>query len=139
MQPGAATADHEFRALYVALAQEVLAVAAARGVVPEAFDGFDPMAYFANAPAHAAQRSLDHLVAHNRKSVKTHSGIWRDLAVRRRPTEVDAQLGIVLTLGAHAHVTTPITARLVALIHDIERGEREQSINNLRVLQEAMP
>jgi hypothetical protein len=26
-------------------------------------------------------------------------GIWRDLAVRNRPTEVDAQLGIVVAIG----------------------------------------
>ena len=47
-------------------------------------------------PRGAAERSLDELVAHNRRSAKTHSGIWRDLAVRKRPTEVDAQLGIVV-------------------------------------------
>ena len=74
------------------------------------------------APAGAAERSLDALVAHNRRSAKSHSGIWRDLAVRKRPTEVDAQLGIVVTLGAEAGVPTPLTARLVALIHEIERG-----------------
>ena len=67
-------------------------------------------------------RSLDDLVAHNRRSAKTHSGIWRDLAVRKRPTEVDAQLGIVVTLGARAGVPTPLTARLVELIHEIESG-----------------
>ena len=89
---------------------------------PEAFDGFDPTAYLPTAPDGAAERSLDALVAHNRRSAKTHSGIWRDLAVRKRPTEVDAQLGIVVTLGAEAGVPTPLTARLVALIHEIERG-----------------
>lgn len=117
----------EYRPLYVALAREILAVAAARDVRPEPFDGFDPGAYLASAPAGAAERSLDALVAHNRKSAKSHSGIWRDLAVRKRPTEVDAQLGVVVTLGTAAGVATPITARLVALIHEIERGERPQS------------
>jgi 2-dehydropantoate 2-reductase len=128
-----------YTALYVALSQEILAVAAARGVTPEAFDGFDPSAYLVGAPAGAAQRSLDHLVAHNRKSAKTHSGIWRDLAVRKRPTEVDAQLGIVVTLGADAGVDTPITARLVALIHEIERGTREQSLEALAELATLAP
>ena len=85
-----------YRPLYIALAREILAVAAARGVTPEAFDGFDPAAYLPDAPPGAAERSLDDLVAHNRRSAKTHSGIWRDLAVRKRPTEVDAQLGIVV-------------------------------------------
>jgi 2-dehydropantoate 2-reductase len=123
-----------YRHLYVALAREVLAVAAARGVQPEAFDGFDPSAYLATAPAGAADRSLDALVAHNRRSAKSHSGIWRDLAVRKRPTEVDAQLGIIVTLGVEAGVPAPLTARLVALIHEIERGARPQSLATLDAL-----
>ncbi len=124
----------EYRDLYVALAREMLAVAAARGVTPEAFDGFDPAAYLPSAPPGAAARSLDDLVAFNRRSAKTHSGIWRDLAVRRRPTEVDAQLGIVATLGRQAGVPTPLTECLVALIHEIENGARAQSLDTLAVL-----
>ena len=117
-----------YRELYIALAREVLAVAAARNVHPESFDGFEPSAYLANAPSGAAERSLDALIAHNRRSAKSHSGIWRDLAVRKRPTEVDAQLGIVVTLGAEVGVRTPLTVRLVDLIHEIERGVRPQSL-----------
>jgi 2-dehydropantoate 2-reductase len=122
------------RHLYIALAREILAVAAARGVRPEAFDGFDPAAYLSSAPAGAAEASLDALVAHNRRSAKSHSGIWRDLAVRKRPTEVDAQLGIVVTLGAEAGIPTPLTARLVALIHEVEHGRRPQSLDTLETL-----
>lgn len=122
------------RHLYIALAREILAVAGARGVVPEAFDGFDPAAYLPSAPADAAHLSLDALVAHNRRSAKTHSGIWRDLAVRKRRTEVDAQLGIVATLGQEAGVATPLLSRLIALIHDIEDGVRAQSIETLDAL-----
>ena len=121
----------EYRALYIALAREILAVARARGVRPEAFDGFDPAAYLPDAPAGAAARSLDDLVVHNLRSAKTHSGIWRDLAVRKRPTEVDAQLGIVVSLGAEAGVPTPLTARVVELIHEVERGQRPQSLEAL--------
>ena len=129
-----ALARPEYRYIYIALAREILAVAAARGVTPEAFDGFDPAAYLPQAPSGAAEQSLDALVAHNRRSAKTHSGIWRDLAVRKRPTEVDAQLGIVVILGAEAGVPTPLTARLVALIHDIEMGARPQSLETLDAL-----
>ncbi|MDE3126602.1 MAG: 2-dehydropantoate 2-reductase [Gemmatimonadota bacterium] len=123
-----------YRETYIALAREILSVAAARGVTPEAFDGFDPAAFVPSAPAGAAERSLDELVAHNRRSAKTHSGIWRDLAVRKRPTEVDAQLGIVATLGAASGVPTPLTSRLVELIHEVERGERAQSLDALDAL-----
>ena len=124
----------EHRGLYIALAREILAVARARGVRPEAFDGFDPAAYLPDAPTGAAEKSLDGLVAHNRKSAKTHTGIWRDLAVRKRPTEVDAQLGIIVTLGAESGVATPLTARVVELIHDVERGRRAQSLETLDAL-----
>ena len=120
-----------YRPLYIALAREILAVARGSRHPPESFDGFDPSAYLTSAPSGAAERSLDALVAHNRRSAKSHSGIWRDLAVRKRPTEVDAQLGIVVTLGAEAGVPTPLTTRLVELIHEIERGARAQSLDAL--------
>ena len=129
-----ALARPEYRGLYLALAREILAVALARGVRPEAFDGFDPAAYLPDAPAGAASQSLDDLIAHNRKSAKTHSGIWRDLAVRKRPTEVDAQLGPVVRLGAEVGVPTPLTARIVALIDEIERGVRPMTLENLETL-----
>ena len=129
----------EYRDVYIALAREILAVAQTRGVKPEAFDGFDPSAYLPGAPAGSADRSLDGLVAHNRKSAKTHSGIWRDLAVRKRPTEVDAQLGIVVSLGREAGVPAPLTARVVELIHEIERGTRPMSLENLDVLAALLP
>jgi 2-dehydropantoate 2-reductase len=129
-----ALAMPRWRALHIALAREILAVAAARGVRPESFDGFDPAAYLPDAEPGAAERSLDALVAHNRRSAKTHSGIWRDLAVRKRRTEVDAQLGIVVALGREALVPTPLTARLVELIHDIEDDRRARSIETLDLL-----
>jgi 2-dehydropantoate 2-reductase len=129
-----ALANPTYRELYVTLAREILAVAVIRGVVPEPFDGFDPAAYLPDAPDGSAERSLDALVAHNRKSAKTHSGIWRDLAVRKRKTEVDPQIGIVVALGREAGVPTPLTARLVELIHEIEDGKREQSSDTLDAL-----
>lgn len=126
-----ALAMPRYRELYIALGREVLAVAEARAVSPEGFDGFDPASFLPRSPHSAAVRSLDDLVAFNRRSAKTHSGIWRDLAVRKRLTEVDAQLGIVVALGQQAGVATPLTARLVQLIHDIENGVRTQSLEML--------
>jgi 2-dehydropantoate 2-reductase len=124
----------EYRGIYIGLAREILAVADSQGVKPEAFDGFDPAAYQPDAPSDAADRSLDAIVAHNRKSAKTHTGIWRDLAIRKRQTEVDAQLGIIVRLGARAGVRTPLTERVVALIQEIERGIRPLARENLEAL-----
>jgi len=121
----------EDRELYIELGREVLRVAFAAGVTPEAFNGFDPSAFVPGASTAQAQISMDEMVVFNRKSAKTHSGIWRDLAVRRRRTEVDAQLGWVVHFGQVHGVQTPITARLIELIHDLEDGRRELGRDNL--------
>jgi 2-dehydropantoate 2-reductase len=64
------------------------------------------------------------MVAFNRRSAKSHSGIWRDLAVRKRRTEVDAQLGPILTQGEMAGLRTPVIRKLIALIHEVEDGRK---------------
>ena len=133
-----ALADPAYRELYIALAREVLRVARAENVTPEAFNGFDPHAFTPDADQAVALRSLEEMVAHNRRSAKTHSGIWRDLAVRKRRTEVDAQLGPIVALGRQHGVATPITARLIELIHAIEEGKRPQSQATLDDLKASM-
>lgn len=113
-----------------ALAQEVLSVATAENIISEKFDGYDPAAFLGTDLA-MIQKSFADMIVHNQKSTKTHSGIWRDLAVRKRPTEVDAQLGPVVEIGAEHGIPTPITTRLIELIHDIENGERALSWETL--------
>lgn len=130
--------DHpDYRTLYIALGQEVLGVAEALGVQPEAFNGFDPQAFIPDTPEAVSQRSLDEMVAFNRKSAKTHSGIWRDLAVRKRRTEVDPQLGAIIKVGQRVGVATPITEKLIELIHDVEDGRRAQGWEALEALRQA--
>jgi 2-dehydropantoate 2-reductase len=123
-----------FRSLFTEIGREVLRVADAKGIEPEGFNGFDPSAYMPGASDSLAESSLDAMVAFNRRSAKTHSGIWRDLAVRKRATEVDAQLGPIVTQGERLGVATPATREIIRMIHEIERGEREQSEQNLEAL-----
>ena len=106
------------------LAREVMAVASARGVVPIGFNGFDPASFAPGAPESAARASIAALAEFNRHTAKTHTGIYRDLAVRKRKTEVDAQIGVIAELGREAGVDTPVIRRLVELIHDIEEDRR---------------
>ena len=122
------------RPLLIGLAREAMAVAAARGVRSEAFDGFDPVAFTPAATDADCEASLDALVRFNRRSAKSHSGVWRDLAVRKRRTEVDAQIAPIATLGADARVDVPLTRRLVELIHDVEQGRRVQGWETLGAL-----
>jgi 2-dehydropantoate 2-reductase len=134
-----ALADPAYRDLYIEIAREVMRVARARRITPEGFNGFDPHAFAPDAERGIAERSLDEMVAHNRKSAKTHSGIWRDIAVRKRRTETDAQLGPIVALGAEAGVPTPIVSRLIALMHDVEDGRRPQSHDTLDLLKATLP
>lgn len=124
----------EHRPAILALARETLAVAEAKGIRPESFDGFDPAAFSPFAEDEVAHASLDRLIEFNRGSAKTHSGVWRDLAVRKRRTEVDAQIAPIATVGAEVGVDTPLVRRLVDLIHDVEEGRRDQSWETLAAL-----
>ena len=133
-----ALAAVEHRTLFVEIAREVMRIAAARGVNPEGFNGFNPHVFMPTASLEDASRSLLEMVAFNRKSAKTHSGIWRDLAVRKRQTEVDAQLGPIVALGAEVSVHAPITARLIEMIHEIEAGTRALDWANLAELEKEM-
>jgi 2-dehydropantoate 2-reductase len=126
-----AFAAAEHRKLFTEVAREVMRIAAARGVRPEGFNGFNPHAFTPNASLEDASRSLEQMVAFNRKSAKTHSGIWRDLAVRKRQTEVEAQLGPIVALGAEVGLHAPITARLIEMVHEIEAGTRALGVANL--------
>jgi 2-dehydropantoate 2-reductase len=119
------------------LAREVMQVAAARKVRPLGFSGFDPAAFFPGAPEARSRASVADLAEFNRHSAKTHSGIWRDLAVRRRKTEIDPQIGIIAALGREAGVETPLIRRLVELIHDVEDGKRQRSLETFRILIDA--
>ena len=118
------------------LGREVMATAAARGVSPVGFDGFDPASFLPSASEAATRQSVADLARFNRGSAKTHSGIWRDLAVRKRKTEVDQQIGIITELAADVGVETPAISRLVELVHEMESGHRPQSVDTFNELLE---
>lgn len=121
----------ELLPLWRALAGEVMAVAKAEGVSPLGFNGFNPAAFSAGATEEQARASVEAMVAFNRPNAKTHSGVWRDLAIRKRRTEVDVQIAPVATIGAKHGIPCPALSGLVAMIHEIEDGKRELSDANL--------
>jgi len=124
-------------ALFRRLGAEVMETARKRGVRPEGFNGFEPAAFLPEADRALTQRSIEAMAAHNRKSAKSHSGIWRDLAVRKRKTEIDAQIAIVDALAREVGVDTPTVRRLVTLIHDVEDGKRKMDWATLDALAES--
>ena len=105
--------DPRYRPLLLELARQVLAGAP---VPPAPAGGFDPT---------DLAGSLDRLEQASRHSAKTHSEIYRDLAVRHRPTEVPAILG---ERGGS------LIRRLVELVRAIEQGRRSCARANLDLL-----
>lgn len=121
------------RELMVAIAREVLTVAQRLGVKPLGFDGYAPDLY-SGGDWGAINASLDHLVAIRNRDEKKHSGIWRDIAVRHRKTEVDAQPGMVLVEGERLGLKLPLLKGLVRMIHEIEEGKRDLNAANVKEL-----
>jgi 2-dehydropantoate 2-reductase len=107
--------DPRYRPVMTAIAREVLAQAP---VTVESFDGFDP---------NDLDGSLDRLAEFNRNSAKKYSGIYRDLVVRKRKTEIDEML---------RDISGPIFNKVAEIIHDIEDGRRVNERANLDELAE---
>jgi 2-dehydropantoate 2-reductase len=125
-----------YRPLMVELAVEIYEVADQEGVIPEAFDDVEPALYHPRDQQDwdAINRSLDALVARRRRDAKSRSGIWRDLAIRKRRTEVDEQIGLAAAIGADHGLNMPLTRQLVTMIHELEDGTRRRSLSNLEEL-----
>ena len=103
----------EYRNLMLALAREVMAQTPAK---LEPFDGFDP---------NDLESSIAGLVELNRNSAKTHSGVYRDLAIRMRKTEVSEM---------KKALDGPLINFVIDMIESIERGERICQVANLDLL-----
>jgi len=117
--------------LWRKLGGEAVAVGLAEGAKLRGFNGFDPAAFMPGATAAQAQESVDAMVAFNAGSAKTHSGVWRDLAIRKRQTEVDSQIAPISIIGAKHGIACPAIDRLVAMIHEVEAGTRPMTDANL--------
>jgi 2-dehydropantoate 2-reductase len=72
-------------------------------------------------------------------SMKQHMGIWRDLKIKKRATEVDVQCAVVVDRAATAGIDVPVNRAIVRVIHEIEDGTREMDWSNLDDLAAAIP
>src|SRR5437763_5838468 len=87
----------EYLPLLTDVGAEAVAVADARGVRLESFDGFDPTALrFEGRDAAAVARAWEGERAFWRTLEVRRTGIYRDLAIRKRKTEAEGQLGVLI-------------------------------------------
>ncbi len=127
----------EVQPLLIALCGEGLRVSQAYGIKLQSFDGFDATKMLPRTEAEVAEARamLDRFAAFLRPLVKQYSGVWRDLAVRHRPTETDYLTGWVIEQGKKKDIAMPLNERLVSIIKELERGERQRSMSNVEELE----
>jgi 2-dehydropantoate 2-reductase len=121
----------ELLGLWRRIGEEAIVVAQAEGIEPRGFNGYDVAAFKPGASEAAARASVAAMVAFNSTSAKTHSGIWRDLAIRKRRTEVDMQIAPIAEIGARHGIDCRVTRKLVEMIHEVEEGRRPMTDDNL--------
>lgn len=113
--------------VYTALALEAMQVPEALGVVLEAFDDFDPGLYRQKRYGDALKKTADHY----RHMLKNRTGLYRDLAIRKRPSEIDGTVGHTVIKGEELGLALPCNKRMVELVHEIEKGHRSMGIENV--------
>jgi 2-dehydropantoate 2-reductase len=122
--------------LLVSMCSEGVAVAEAVGIKLEVIPPFEPAKMRPKNEVELAEACavMDRIADHQRPQVKQRTGIWRDIAIRHRPTEVDPQVGAFVVEGEKRGITTPLIRRLLAMVKEVERGERQRGLHNLEEL-----
>lgn len=124
-------ASRRHRPMLTELTREVIRIGEKRGLRLQAFDPFDPAGFVHDASPADTDRAFEALSAQGRTNAKVHSGMWRDIAVRKRRTEADTLLVPVLDEAAKEGIPTPLNTRMLAIVRELENGTRAQSWDNL--------
>jgi 2-dehydropantoate 2-reductase len=130
--------NEDLRETLLELCSEILEVADKENITPQGFDDWEPHMVYPREKRNYNElnpqlEKLAHRMATNKK---TKSGIWRDLAVRKRPTEIDYHLLPIVEIGEKYGLSMPLTSWLIQSIKQIEQGERQMDWSNLYELKE---
>lgn len=127
--------DAHARRILSGLVAEGLAVADALGVAVESVDGFDPCSLRDGESESAAARATwDAHRAYWRRGVAARTGIWRDLAIRRRRTEAGPILGALVAAAGRAGRPVPRVRAMLDIYAALETGARPRDRANLDAL-----
>lgn len=123
----------ELRPALIELCAEVLEVAHKSNVELESFDTWRPELMYPreNQKPEKLNENFNRLSEWMSKNKKQKSGIWRDLAVRKRNTEVDFDLTPIVQLGKKFGLELPLTSYIIRCIKDLEDGKKVMGWENL--------
>jgi 2-dehydropantoate 2-reductase len=116
-------ASRPHRRVLAELVGEVAWVAREEGIRLEVVDGFDPEAFAVGDEARI-EASWEAQRRYWEGHASRRTGIWRDLVVHRRKTEVEGILVPVVKRARERGLAVPLLQRTVEMIQATERGER---------------
>jgi 2-dehydropantoate 2-reductase len=124
-------ARERYQALMVGLVEETVAAADAMGVRLIELHGFDPESLRKKRRSPAAVRRALDSIAGSFNPLQQRTGIWIDLAVRKRKTEAEPQLGRLISEAEKRGVAMPLNRAVFELITEMEQGHRSFAWENL--------
>ncbi|PRY13069.1 ketopantoate reductase family protein [Kineococcus rhizosphaerae] len=119
-----------------AAAAEKVEASIAAGLVLEPFDAWEPYGFRALASERVRTAATARLVAWLRTMPKDRSGVFRDIAVRRRPRETHP-LGYAPAVRGPA--PTPVNDAVAARLDDVAAGHAEFGTHHLDALRRLLP
>ena len=124
------TRSERHKRMFIRMAGESMAVADALGVKVVNSPEWDAnlMRPKTEAEWQLALAEIDRYAQH---AMDVYSGVWRDIAVRKRRTEGDTLLGPMIAEGEKVGVAMPLNRALKRILNDIEDGRRTQSWDTL--------
>lgn len=120
------------RRICTSASAEAYAVATSQAGQLERIGEFNPNAFAPGGDFEArSSAALDELADAMRASIKQHMGIWRDLKIKKRKTEVDMQTAVIVAKGEQLSIATPVNTAVLTVIRQIEDGARGMDWANL--------
>jgi 2-dehydropantoate 2-reductase len=122
------TKSDQHKRMFARIGSETAAVAQARNVRMEPGDDLDPNGLLPGSSEAAMFREVERFAEH---AMHVYSGVWRDIAVRKRRTEGDTLIGPVIDEGERQGVAMPLNRAMKRLLSEVEDGNRPQAWENL--------
>ena len=114
--------------MFARIGSETAAVAKQRNVRMEPGDDLDPNGLLPGKSEEAMVREVERFAQH---AMNVYSGVWRDIAVRKRRTEAETLIGPVIDEGERLGLELPLNRTMKRLLAEVEDGERPQAWENL--------
>lgn len=120
-----------YHTLMADLVTETVEAARAMGVEVYELHGFDPLSLTGPLRSADAIRVALDAIAGSFNPLQQRTGIWIDLAIRKRKTEAEPQLGRLVREAAARGVAMPLNRAVLELILEMETGRRGFAWENL--------